>query len=133
MPIIALLVRDRDRDRDREMNNNKTEGIDSIPAEVLKSLGETAVNELIELCQDIYRTGNWPEDFLQTIMIQIKRKTNAMLCEEYRSISCLLTHVSKILLKVIAKRLQAKAEADKCLGEDQFGFRKGRGTRDAIG
>src|SRR6218665_1059521 len=40
---------------------------------------------------------------------------------------------SGILLKVIAKRLQAKAEADKCLGEDQFGFRKGRGTRDAIG
>ncbi|PGH37471.1 MAG: hypothetical protein CRN43_21000, partial [Candidatus Nephrothrix sp. EaCA] len=116
----------------KEMNNNKTEGIDSIPAEVLKSLGEKAVNELIELCQDIYRTGNWPEDFLQTIMIPIKKKTNAMLCEEYRTIS-LLTHASKILLKVIAKRLQAKAEADKCLGEDQFGFRKGRGTRDAIG
>src|SRR6218665_471461 len=56
----------------KEMNNNKTEGIDSIPAEVLKSLGEKAVNELIELCQDIYRTGNWPEDFLQTIMIPIK-------------------------------------------------------------
>src|SRR6218665_2443926 len=46
---------------------------------------------------------------------------------------CMLTHASKILLKVIAKRLQAKAEADKCLGEEQFGFRKGRGTRDAIG
>ena len=45
----------------------------------------------------------------------------------------MLTHASKILLKVIAKRLQAKAEADKCLGEEQFGFRKGRGTRDAIG
>src|SRR6218665_3953895 len=98
----------------------------------LKAYALKAVNELIELCQDIYRTGNWPEDFLQTIMIPIKKKTNAMLCEEYRTIS-LLTHASKILLKVIAKRLQAKAEADKCLGEDQFCFRKGRGTRDAIG
>src|SRR6218665_3525325 len=116
----------------KEMNHNPTEGIDSIPANVLKSLGEKAVNELIELCQDIYRTGNWPEDFLQTIMIPIKKKTNAMMCEEYRTIS-LLTHSSNILLKVIAKRLQTKAEADKCLGEDQFGFRKGRGTRDAIG
>ena len=44
-----------------------------------------------------------------------------------------MTHASKILLKVITRRLQAKAEANKCLGDDQFGFRKGRGTRDAIG
>src|SRR6218665_95370 len=42
-------------------------------------------------------------------------------------------HASKVLLRVLTKRLQAKAEADGCLGEDQFGFRKGRGTRDAIG
>jgi len=41
-------------------------------------------------------------------------------------------HASKVLLKVLTKRLQAKAEADGCLGEDQFGFRKGRGSRDAI-
>ena len=80
-----------------EMKNNKTEGIDSIQAEVFKCFREKAVNELIELCQDIYRSGNWPEDFLQTIMIPL-RKPNAATCEEYRTIS-LLTLASKILLK----------------------------------
>jgi len=116
----------------REMKNNKTEGSDNIPAEVLKCLGEKAMEELVVLCQDIYRTGIWPEDFLETIMIPIKKKPNATKCEEHRTIS-LLTHASKVLLKVLTKRLQAKTEADRCIGEDQFGFRKGRGTRDAIG
>ena len=115
-----------------ELKNNKAEGIDSIPAEILKGLGEKAMNELVRLCQEIYDTGIWPEDFLQSIMIPMKKKQNATKCEDYRTIS-LLTHASKILLKIIAKRVQAKAEADKCLGEDQFGFRKGTGKRDAIG
>src|SRR6218665_3004132 len=114
------------------MKNNKAQGFDNINAEILKSLGEKALKELIQLCQDIYRTGEWPEDFLQTILIPLKKKANAVRCEEYRTIS-LLTHASKVLLRVLTKTLQAKAEADGCLGEDQFGFRKGRGTRDAIG
>ena len=80
----------------------------------------------------IYRTGEWPEVFLQTILMPLKKKVNVVRCKEYRSIS-LLTHASEVLLRVLTKRLQAKAEADGCLGEDQFGFRKGRGTRDAIG
>jgi retron-type reverse transcriptase len=115
-----------------ELKNNKATGIDNIPAEILKGLGEKAMNELVRLCQEIYDTGRWPEDFLQSIMIPMKKKKNATKCEDYRTIS-LLTHASKILLKIMAKRVQAKAEADKCLGEDQFGFRKGTGTRDAIG
>jgi len=114
------------------MKNSKAEGIGNIPAEILKSLGEKAWKELIQLCQDIYRMGEWPENFLQTILIPLKKKANAVRCEEYHTIS-LLTHASKVLLTVLTKRLPAKAEADGCLGEDQFGFRKGRGTRDAIG
>jgi len=115
-----------------EMKNNKAEGIDGIPVEILKNLGDKAMNELIQLCQDIYNTGVWPEDFLQTILIPLKKKQHATTCEDHRTIISLLTHASKILLKIITKRLQAKAEADKWLGEDQFGFRKCRGTRDAI-
>ena len=90
------------------------------------------MNEMIQICQEIYRTGMWPDDFLQTILIPLKKKANAVRCEEYRTIS-LLTHASKVLLRVLTRRLQAKAEADGCLGDDQFGFRKGRETRDAIG
>jgi Reverse transcriptase (RNA-dependent DNA polymerase)/Endonuclease/Exonuclease/phosphatase family len=115
-----------------DMKNGKAEGIDNIPIEILKNLGENARNELVQLCQDIYDTGKWPEDFLQSIVIPIQKKPNATKCEEYRTIS-LLTHASKILLRIITRRLQTKAETDKCLGEDQYGFRKGKGTRDAVG
>jgi len=62
-----------------DMKNNKAEGVDNIPAEILKNLGEKATGELIRLCQDIYNTGKWPEDFLQTIMIPIKKKTTQQL------------------------------------------------------
>jgi hypothetical protein len=115
-----------------EMKNNKAEGVDNIPAEILKNLGEKATEELVRLCQDIYNTGKWPEDFLQTIMIPIKKKNNATACKDHRTIS-LIPHAAKIMLKIITKRIQAKVEAENGLGEDQFGFRKGRGTRDAIG
>jgi len=115
-----------------DMKNNKAEGVDNIPAEILNNIGEKATGELTRLCQDIYNTGKWPEDFLKTIMIPIKKKNNATTCKDYRTIS-LLPHAAKIMLKIITKRIQAKVEADKGLGEDQFGFRKGRGTRDAIG
>src|ERR1043165_833317 len=115
----------------RDMKNNKAEGMDNIPIEILRNLGDRATDELVRICQDIYRTGVWPEDFLQTIVIPIKKKHNAVTCEDHRTIS-LLTHASKIMIKIITKRLQSRAEADKCLGDDQFGFRKGRGTRDAV-
>ena len=115
-----------------EMKNNKAEGVDHIPAEAIKILGENAMNELVEICQQIYITGEWPKDFLQSIMIPIKKKVNAMECGDHRTIS-LLCHAAKIILKVITKRVQAKTDAIGFLGEDQFGFRRGKGTRDAIG
>ena len=116
----------------KELKNNKAEGIDNIPAEMLKSLEEGAMKELIGICQDIYTSGVWPEDFLQSIIIPIKKKPNATACEDHRIIS-LLTHASKIMIRILAKRLQAKTEAIGGLGDDQFGFRKEMGTRDAIG
>ena len=115
-----------------EMKKNKAEGMDNIPVEILQNLGEKAMNELIKLCQEIYTTGEWPEDFLQTIMIPLKKKPNATGCEDHRTIS-LLTHAAKIMLRIMTKRVQAKVEKDRDLGDDQYGFRKGRGTRDAIG
>jgi hypothetical protein len=48
----------------KEMKRGKAEGIDNIPAEFLKAIGEKAKEELIEICQLIYETGKWPEDFL---------------------------------------------------------------------
>jgi hypothetical protein len=116
----------------REMKDDKAEGIDNIPVEMLKILGEKARSEFIGICKDVYKTGIWPKDFLQTVLVPIPKKPNATECGDYRTIS-LLTHASKIVLKVLTKRLQAKVDAINQIGEDQFGFRKGRGTREAIG
>src|SRR6218665_894241 len=115
-----------------EIKNNKAEGIDNIPIEMLKTFGEKAMKELVQLYKERYNTGVWPEDFLQTVMVLLKKKSNAMTCEDHRTIS-LLTHASKIVLRVLTKRLKSRAERDNCIGEDQYGFRKGKGTRDAIG
>src|SRR6218665_3571266 len=97
---------------------------------MLKIVEEGAMTELTRICQDIYTTGVWPEDFLQSIIIPIKKKPNATAFEDHRTIS-LLTHASKVMIRILTKRIQAKAEANE--GDDQFGFRKGMGTRDAIG
>ncbi len=114
-----------------DMKNNKTEGIDEIPAEILKLLEERALDSLTKLCQKIYMTGEWPTDFVQSILIPLKKKPNATECGDHRTIS-LISHAAKIVLKILNKRIQAKAESINYLAEDQFGFRKGRGTRDAI-
>ena len=112
------------------IKNGKAAGVDDVPAEFLKMLEGDALKKLIELCMEIYNTGIWPEDFTKSVMIPIPKKSNAMDCADYRTIS-LISHASKILLKILNNRIQAKA--DMMLSKTQFGFRKGCGTREAIG
>ena len=114
----------------KEMKNGKAVGIDDIPAEFLKMLDEGAMKKMCELCARIYETGIWPGDFTKVVMIPIPKKANAVECADYRTIS-LISHASKILLKILTKRIESKA--DMILSNNQFGFRKGCGTREAIG
>ena len=114
----------------KEMKNGKASGVDDIPAEFLKMLDEKAMHRLSKLCMEIYETGIWPEDFTKVVMIPIPKKVNATECADHRTIS-LISHASKILLKIITKRLENKAEM--IMGKTQFGFRRGCGTREAIG
>jgi len=65
-------------------------------------------------------------------MIPLEKKTNITECQDYRTIS-LISHASKIILKILTKRIEAKATAVNWITNEQFGFRKGVGTRDAIG
>jgi len=115
----------------KELKNNKAEGIDEIPAELLKCMGNTAVKVFTRLCQKIYETGKWPVDFLQTVIISLEKKPNATECSDFRTIS-VLGHVAEVLIRVLTKHIEAKANAINHIGKDQFGFRKGKGTRDAI-
>jgi len=82
------------------------------------------------MCKKMYDTGEWPEDFMKVIMIPLQKKQSATDCADYRTIS-LISHASKILLKILTKRIESKAKD--YIGKNQFGFRKGYGTRDAIG
>jgi len=114
----------------RTLTRRKAEGMDGIPAEFVISLHGEVKEKFVELCQLIYRDGVWPKDFLQSVMIPIEKKKNAVRCEDFRTIS-LISHASKVVLRILAKRIESKSE--EFLGKDKFGFRSGRGTRDAIG
>src|SRR2546425_9815896 len=112
------------------MKEGKAARVDEIPSEMLKSLGEKATQELCDICKDMHEEGKWPDDFIRSAMIPLPKKNNAVNCSDYRTIS-LICHASKIMLKVLTKRIEAKAKH--LLGRNQFGFRKGCGTRDAVG
>lgn len=114
----------------KEIKENKAVGADNIPSEFWKVLGERGMKELVTLCEEMYAQGVWPEDFTRVIMIPLQKKANAVECGDYRTIS-LISHASKILLKVLTRRIEAKAK--EFIGPNQFGFKRGCGTRDAIG
>ena len=101
----------------------------NIPAELLKAMGYKGKRELYDICSDIYEAREWPTDYLESIIIPIEKKQGAQECVDFRTIS-LVNHASKILLKILTKRLECKAEH--FLSDDQYGFRKERGTRDGI-
>jgi len=83
-----------------------------------------------KLINTIYETGEWPKDFTEVTMIALKKKPQATKCSDHRTIS-LIAHTAKIVAKILRRRIEKKIED--VLGEDQFGFRSGKGIRDAVG
>ena len=78
-----------------------------------------------KLSNNIYETGDWPKDFTEVTMIALKKKPQATKCSNHRTIS-LIAHTAKIIAQILRRRIEKKIE-DVC-GEDQFGFRRGKGT-----
>jgi len=114
----------------KEMRNKKATGDDDIPPDVLKLLGDGGLKIMTKLINTIYETGEWPKDLMEVTMIAFKKKPQATKCNDHRTIS-LIAHTAKIVTKILRRRIEKKTE--EVLGEDQFGFRRGKGTRDAIG
>ena len=83
----------------REMKEGKAVGVYEIPAELLKRLGEKALQEICGICQSIYEEGKWPDDFTSVVMIPLPKKNNVVECGDFRTIS-LICHALKIMLKV---------------------------------
>ena len=98
----------------------KSPGVDNIPCELLKNGGETTPAVLIVICQKIWETREWTKEWTQSLVIPLPWKGHFKQCKNYRTMS-LISHPSKVMLRVILKQLKAKAE--ELLAEDQAGFR----------
>ena len=103
--------------------------MDNIPAELIKYGGETVIDILTSICNKIWQTGDWPIPWTQSLIITLPKKGNLQLCQNYRTIS-LISHASKVMLKVILNRLTPQAE--EIIAEEQAGFRRGRSTTEQI-
>ena len=113
----------------RSLKAGKSPGIDNIPGELLKYGGEELTGILTKLCQKIWETKQWPKQWTQSLVLPLPKKGNLRLCQNYRTIS-LISHPSKILLRIILNRL--KTAAEQLLAEEQAGFRAGRSTVEQI-
>lgn len=113
----------------QKLTRNKATGADNIPAEFLQTLGDKGIKVMTRLMNNIYKSGNIPDDFLQTVFITLPKVNQAQDCCDFRTIS-LISHASKVLLHLINARITPIIERH--LSSSQMGFRKGRGTREAI-
>ena len=108
---------------------NKASGGDGIPVELFQIRKDDAVKVLHSICQQIWKTQQWPQDCKRSVFIPIPKKGNAKECSNYHTIA-LISHASKVMLKILQARLQQYMNCE--LPDVQAGFRKGRGTRDQI-
>ena len=108
---------------------NKASGSDGIPVDLFQIPKDDAVKVLHSICQQIWKIQQWPQDWKRPVFIPIPKKGNAKECSNYHTIA-LISHASKVMLKILQARLQQYMNHE--LPGIQAGFRKGRGTRDQI-
>ena len=84
---------------------NKARGGDEIPVERFQILKDDAMKVLYSICQQIWKTQQWPQDWKRSVFIPIPKKSNAKECSNYRTIA-LISHTSKLMLKILQARLQ---------------------------
>ena len=111
------------------VTTNKASGGDGIPIELFQILKDDAVKVRHSICQQIWKTQQWPQDWKRSVFNPIPKKGNAKERSNYRTIA-LISHASKVMLKILQARLQQYMNRE--LPDVQSGFRKGRGTRDQI-
>ena len=111
------------------MKKEKSAGVDNIPAELVQAGGEDVITALTTICNKIWQTGEWPTPWTQTLVITFPKKGNLQQCQNYRTIS-LISHSSKVMLRIIPNRL--KPQAEKIIAEEQAGFRAGKSTTEQI-
>ena len=113
----------------RSTGVNKASGCDEIPAELFRSLKDDAIKVLHSLCEQIWKTQQWPQDWKRSILIPIPKKGSTKECVNHQTIA-LISCARKVMLKILHARLQHYANQE--LPDVQAGFQKGRGHRDQI-
>ena len=108
---------------------NKANGGDGIPVELYQIPKDDVVKVLHSICQQIWKTQQWPQDWKRSVFIPIPKKGNTKECSNYGKIA-LTSHARKVMLKIIQARLQQYMNHE--FPDVQAGSRKGRGTRDRI-
>ena len=111
------------------ITTNKASGGDGIPVELFQLLKDDAVKVLHSICQQIWKTQQRSQDWKRSVFITTPKKGNAKECSNYHTI-VLISHASKVMLKILQARLQQYVNCE--LPDVPAGFRKGRGTRDQI-
>ena len=108
---------------------NKGSGGDGIPIGLFQIRKDDAVKVLYSICQQIWKTQQWPQDWKRSVFIPIPKKGNVKECSNYHTIAP-ISQARKVMLKILQARLQQYVNCE--LPDVQAGFRKGRGTRDQI-
>ena len=108
---------------------NKANGGDRIPFEVFQILKDDAVKVMHSICQQIWKTQQWPQEWKRSVFIPIPKKGNAKECSNYHTIA-VISHTIKVMLKILQARLQQYVNRE--LPDVQADFRKGKGTRNQI-
>ena len=112
----------------KTLKKGKSAGMDNILEKMVQAGGEDMISVLL-ICNKIWQTGEWSTQWTQSLVITLPKKGNLQLCQNYRTIS-LISHPSKVMLKILLNRLQP--EAEKIIAEEQASFRPGRSTSQKI-
>lgn len=123
------ILKEEIRDAIKKLKPLKSPGADNITTEIIKAMGESGVHILHKICNGIWSTGQWPDDWVESVFIPLHKKGSKEKCENYRLIA-LMSHASKILLKIMNERLKPFLLWQ--IPPQQAGFMKGRGTREQI-
>ena len=111
------------------ITTNKASGNDRTPVEPFQILKDDAVKVLQPICQQTWKTQQWPQDWKRSGFIPIPKKGNAKQCSNYRTMA-LISHANNVMFKILQARLQQYVNHE--FPDVQVGFTKGRGTRDQI-
>ena len=113
----------------KALKMGKSAGVDNIPAELVQAGGKAMISILTSICNKIWKAGEWPTRWTQSLLITLPKKGNLQLCQNYGTIS-LISHPSKVMLNIILNRLQPQTE--EIIADEQAGFRTGRSTTEQI-